>query len=247
MRRLLPEPATEVSVTDLVGELCPWEDPPADRPHVSVNFALTLDGLSAIAGVSRDIGSARDTEMLVGLRTRADAVMIGAETMRAERYGRVVRDPAKREGRETIGLGADPLMIIVSGSLDLPWDAPLFTEGFGKIVIVTASASEPPATETPIEVIRHPDGVDLRAALRYLRESLGIRALLCEGGSVLHASLHAIESVDEIFITHAPKLAGGSGPGLLRGLEQDLREVEVAWLVSEPATGELFARYLVTG
>ena len=64
--------------------------------------------------------------MLVGLRTRVDAVMIGAGTMRAERYGRVVGDPAKRQRREREGLPHDPLVVIVSGGLDLPWDAPLF-------------------------------------------------------------------------------------------------------------------------
>ena len=51
-----------------------------------MNFAATVDGRAAIGGVSGPIGSAEDTAMLVGLRTRFDAVMIGAGTMRAERY-----------------------------------------------------------------------------------------------------------------------------------------------------------------
>ena len=41
--------------------------------------------------------------MLVGLRTLVDAVMIGGGTMRAERYGPPVGDPAKRELRERAG------------------------------------------------------------------------------------------------------------------------------------------------
>jgi len=247
MRRILPEPAADITVAELVDELRPWENPPPDRPLVAVNFALTLDGRSAIDGVSRKIGSDRDTEMLVALRTRADAVMIGAGTMRAERYGRVIRDPAKREGREMLGLGPDPLMVIVSGRLDLPWDAPLFEEGFGNIVVFTAAADEPPPTRTPVEVVRHRDGVDLMAALRHLRAEHEVRALLCEGGPRLHASLHEIGAVDEIFITHAPKLAGNGGPGLIDGLGQLVRAVEIAWLVAEPETGELFARYRVSG
>ena len=95
------------------------------------NFALTLDGHATISGRSGAIGSDADTAMLVGLRTRVDAVMIGAGTMRAERYGRVVGDPAKRQLRESEGLAPDPLVVIVSGRLDLPWDAPLFTEADG--------------------------------------------------------------------------------------------------------------------
>ena len=89
--------------------------------------------------------------MLAWLRTRFDAVMIGAGTMRAERYGRPVPSQEKRERRERIGLPHDPLMVIVSGSLDLPWDAPLFTEGDGRVLIFTASEEEPPRTETSLE------------------------------------------------------------------------------------------------
>ena len=150
--------------------------------------------------------------MLVGLRTPVDAVMIGAGTMRAERYGRVVGDPAKRERRERDGLAADPLMCLVSGRLDLPWDAPLFTEGHGRVLIFTASEADPPETATAVEVVRHDDAVDLAAALRHLRAEHGVRALLCEGGPRLHAQLIEAGLVDELFVTHAPKLAGGDGP-----------------------------------
>ncbi len=244
MRRLIPEPAADVSVPELIEELRPWEDAPDDRPFVFMNFALTLDGHSTIDGVSRKIGSARDTELLVGLRTRADAVMIGAGTLRAENYGRVVRDPKKREMRESLGLEPDPLIVIVSGRLEVPWDAPIFTEGVGRIVIFTASEDEPPETTTPVEVIRHEGQVDIEAALAHLRAE-GVRALLCEGGATLHGQLHGADAVDELFLSHAPKLAGGHGPGLVEGLTPGVRELEVVWLVSEPETGELFARYRV--
>ena len=245
MRRLLPEPAADVSVPDLMEELRPWEAPAESRPHLLMNFALTLDGHATINGVSRDIGSDRDTEMLVALRTRVDAVMVGAGTMRAEEYGRVVADPAKREKREQLGLSAHPLLVIVTSSLDLPWQLPVFSEEEGPIVIVTDSAEEAPETHAPIEILRQEGGVDLTAALGRLRDDHGVRALLCEGGPTLHAALHEHRLVDEIFVTHAPKIAGGHGPRLIEGMRADIRELEVAWLVSEPETGELFARYRV--
>jgi riboflavin biosynthesis pyrimidine reductase len=59
---------------------------PEGRPFVAMNFAVTVDGRASIGGVSGPIGSETDTAMLVGLRSRFDAVMIGAGTMRAERY-----------------------------------------------------------------------------------------------------------------------------------------------------------------
>src|SRR3954454_4850960 len=104
-----------------------------------MNFVATVDGRATIEGRSGPIGSDTDTHMLAGLRTRFDAVMIGAGTMRAERYGRPVADQANGGARARIGLPHDPLMVIVSGRLDLPWDAPLFTEGGGRVLISTAS------------------------------------------------------------------------------------------------------------
>ena len=245
MRRLLPEPAEDVTIAQQVDEVRPWENPPDGRPHVFMNFALTLDGHSTIDGVSGEIGSNRDTELLVCLRTRADAVMIGAGTMRAERYGRVVADPAKRQRREELGLEPDPLLVIVSGRLDLPWDAAVFTEGAGRILIFTASDEELPKTKTAVEVVRHEGRVDLPEALAHLRREHDVKALLCEGGAILHAELLKSNCVDEIFVAHAPKIAGGRGPGLADGLDPEVRQLEVVSLLSEPATGELFARYRV--
>jgi riboflavin-specific deaminase-like protein len=245
MRRLLPEPAADVTVPELMAELRPSDDPREDRPHVFTNFVLTLDGKATIGGVSGPIGTRRDTAMLVGLRTRVDAVMIGAGTMREECYGRVLADPAKRERREEDGLPRDPLMVLVSGRLDLPWEAPLFTEGGGRVLIFTTSDDDPPPTETPVQLVRGDGMVDLSAALAQLRTEHGVRSLLCEGGPNLHAQLLQAGLVDELFVTHAPKLAGGEGPGLVAGLPEAERPLELAWLVAEPETDELFARYRV--
>jgi riboflavin biosynthesis pyrimidine reductase len=86
MRRLIPDPGPTTIEEQLDGYR-PWEEEPReDRPFVAVNFAATVDGRASIGGVSGPIGSATDTAMLVGLRTRFDVVMIGAGTMRAEHY-----------------------------------------------------------------------------------------------------------------------------------------------------------------
>jgi riboflavin-specific deaminase-like protein len=244
VERLLPGRAP-ITVADQVAELDLIGLAPDDRPYTLTNFALTLDGQATIAGRSGSIGSDADTAMLVGLRTRVDAVMIGAGTMRAERYGRVVGDPKKRERREREGLTPDPLMVIVSGRLDLPWDAPLFTEGFGEVVIYTAYEDDPPKTKTPIHVIRPAAEIDLAALMATLRSEHGVRALLCEGGPRLHAQLIEAELVDELFVTHAPKLAGGDGLGLVSGLVERERPLELRWLLHEESTGELFGRYRV--
>ena len=240
MRRLLPDPGP-TSVEQQLDGLELAANAPDHRPYVVTNFAITLDGRATIHGRSGAIGSDTDTRMLVGLRARADAVMIGAGTLRVERYGRLVPDPEQRARRERAGLPADPLAVVVSGRLDLPWDAPLFTEGAGRVLILTASATEAPETRTAVEIVRHQDGVDLAAALTELRTERDVRGLLCEGGPRLHAQLIEAGLVDELFVTHAPKLAGGEGPGLVAGLPELERPLELAWLLEQD--GELFARY----
>jgi riboflavin-specific deaminase-like protein len=244
VRRLLPDPAT-TSVEEQLGEYRPWEQKREGRPFVAINFAATVDGRATIEGVSGPIGSAEDTHMLGGLRTRFDAVMIGAGTMRAERYGRPVASQAKREARERIGLPHDPLMVIVSGRFDLPWDAPLFTDGGGRVLIFTAAADAvAPQTAASVRVVRHEGSVDLAEALRHLREERGIRALLCEGGPRLHGQLQAAGAVDDLFLTTAPKLSGGGSPRIVEGDLPAAAELELVWLLEHES--ELFARYTRT-
>lgn len=88
MRRLLPDPGP-TTVERQLETYHPGESPRDDRPFVAMNFAATVDGRATIGGVSGPIGSETDTAMLVGLRQRFDALMIGAGTMRAERYGKI--------------------------------------------------------------------------------------------------------------------------------------------------------------
>jgi riboflavin biosynthesis pyrimidine reductase len=223
MRRLLPDPRP-TSVSEQLETYRPWEEASEERPLVGMNFVATVDGRATIEGRSGPIGSDTDTAMLVGLRKRFEAVMIGAGTMRAERYGPM-----------------EPLMVLVSGRLDLPWDAPLFTEERGEALIFTASEAEPPETAASVEVVRHEGAVNLREALRYLRQERGIRSLLSEGGPHLHAQMQADGLVDDLFLTIAPKLSGGGAPRITEGSLPDVVGLELAWLLERD--GELFARY----
>jgi len=184
VRRLLPDPGP-TTVEEQLDSYRPWEHAREERPFVAMNFAATVDGRATIGGVSGPIGSATDTALLVGLRSRFDAVMIGAGTMRAERYS----------GLKT------RLVVVESG----------------------------------------PDGwVDLGERLRSLRQE-GVRALLCEGGPRLYGSLQALGLVDELFLTIAPKLAGGDAPRIVEGELRGVAELQLAWLLEED--GELYARY----
>lgn len=170
--------------------------------------------------------------------------MIGAGTMRAERYGRLIPDSAKRDRRVADGLAPDPLAVIV-GSLDLPWEAGLFTCGEGEVVILTRSEDPAPETATTLTVLRSPGGIDLAASLRELRTERGVRSLLCEGGPALFTGLLGDGLVDELFLTTGALIGGGESARLAAGLNAEPLGVELRWLLSEGS--ELFARYAVTG
>jgi len=90
VRRLLPDPG-ETTVEEQLDSYRPAESAHDDRPFVAMNFVATVDGRATIAGRSGPIGSDTDTAMLVALRKRFDAVMIGHGTKRVEGYDEIAR------------------------------------------------------------------------------------------------------------------------------------------------------------
>lgn len=240
LRRLVPDPGS-TTISDSLRELALSERASAERPYVITNFAVTVDGHATVDGRSGKIGSDHDTAMLMGLREKADAVLVGAGTIRAERYGRLLPDPKQRSGREDEGRSNEPLAVIVTGSLELPWEIGMFTEGGGPVLIVTSAEGEPPETEVQVQVNRHRERVDLGAALHSLRQEHGVALLLCEGGPRLHGALQAAGLVDELFVTIGPLLGGGEGPRMLEGVLPGPKQLELLGLLE--AEGELFARY----
>lgn len=212
VQRLFPDPGP-TSIAAEIGNYRPFEHPRRDRPWVAANMVTSLDGRAAVEGGSTGLGGPADREFFLKLRTRFDAIMVGAGTLRAERYGRLVRDPQARALRERIGLPHDPLAVIVSGRLDLPWDAPLFTDGGGRVLVFTREQPDPkPETATSLRIHSMPGGIDLAGALRHLRRERGIRALLCEGGPHLLGQLVDADLLDELFLTVSPLVTGGDGP-----------------------------------
>jgi len=241
MQRLLPDPGP----TDIDAELAdyrPFDNPLDDRPYVAVNMVSTIDGRASLGGRTVDLGTDRDIELLLKLRRRFDAVMIGAGTMRAERYGRIIKDPDARARRERIGLPHDPLAVLVSGRLDLPFDAPLFTDGGGRVLIFTNQEGPFPETATPtrFETVQGP--IRITEVLRHLRQERGIRALLSEGGPHVFGQIAAARAFDDLFLTTTSVMTGEPDePRLLEGGLPEPMDLRLVRLLEED--GELFARY----
>ncbi|HEX5308356.1 MAG TPA: dihydrofolate reductase family protein [Solirubrobacteraceae bacterium] len=182
------------------------------RPYLVLNMVSTADGRATLSGRSGAIGDSADRALFHGLRTVVDAVMAGAGTVRTEGYRRLVREPSARALRAKRGLAEEPLACIVSGRLALDGQVPLLADPQARVAILTASqASLPPGCQAQVEYVRcvREGRLDLAAALRELRERLGVRTVLCEGGPHLNANLLAASLVDELFLSLAPTLAGG--------------------------------------
>lgn len=242
LRRLLPDTA-ELTADEIVAELHPWELATAQRPHVAVNMVHTTDGRAAVDGRTAPISSVADRQLFHGLRTRVDAVMVGAGTLRVERYGRIVRDAERREQRRRAGLQPDPLAIVVSGSLELPSDLPLLQDPDSRVMIITSSERSIEGLGAEVQYMRFPAGVDLREALARLRSDNRVRSILCEGGPRLNASLIAAGLIDELFLTTFPQIAGGAGALSIVDDASLAAPIQLSLLSLCEHGGELFARY----
>jgi len=244
LRSLLPPGPPRTALEAVQGlDLTPMA--PEDRPYIAVNMVSTADGKATIAGRAGPIGNRADRELFHALRTTVDAVMVGAGTVRAERYGRMVKDPAGQAARRARGLEAEPQALVVSASLDLSPDLPLLADPLSRPVMLTSSAAEIDAARADVLYLRDPRGgpLDLAELLRRARHELGIRTVLCEGGPRLNSSLLEVDLIDELFLSIAPKLVGGrDGLTIVGGQALGVpADFELSWLLE--SEGHLFARY----
>ena len=244
LRRLYPRPGT-TDPEDLISRLDLGSRAPADRPYLVLNMVASLDGKAALEGRTRNLGGEADRRIFHNLRTQVDAVLVGAGTARTERYGRAVKSEELRSKREEEGLEPDPLMVIVSGRLNLPAHLPVLQDEASRVLIATAAEHRLEGVRADVEYLR--TGDDLRLLLAHLRESRGVRSVLCEGGPTLNSHLLAAGAVDELFLCLSPKLVGGA-EALTIVAGRPLLEpaaAELVWLLE--GEGDLFSRWRVGG
>jgi riboflavin biosynthesis pyrimidine reductase len=205
--RLLPDPAEGLDAHDLAAAVP--GPAPEDRPFLLVNMIATADGRATISGRTGPIANRADYELFHALRTRVDAVMVGAETVRVEGYGRMVPDAENRAARERAGLPPDPLAVIPTRSVSLSPEVGMLRAPENSVVVLTPSPDATlPETAAEVRYVRGelPDGV------RRLRTELGVRSVLCEGGPQLLGDLVRAGLADELHLVVATKLAGGEAP-----------------------------------
>jgi riboflavin-specific deaminase-like protein len=242
LERLYPDKGT-TTPAELVAGLDLERGARDDRPYLILNMVSTLDGKSTLEWRTEGISSDTDRELFHQLRTQTDAVMVGAGTIRAERYGRLIKRDDLREKRRAEGLDPDPLAVVVSATLDLPGDLPLLQEPEQRVLIATGSDARLHGTSAQIEYAA--TGEDLPLLMARLRE-IGVRSVLCEGGPTLNSHLLAAGLVDELFLSLSPKLVGGAAAlTIVAGRELvEPVQLELVWALRGDV--DLFTRWRVT-
>ncbi len=219
-----------------------------DRPYTAINMVTTVDGKATLGARAQLIGSRVDHGVMRLLRTAADGLLIGAETLRKENVNPSV-PPELSARRVARGMAPHPAAVVVTGSADLPLGGTFFRSTLFQRVVVTterAPAEKVAAVETHARVVRAGvETVDLRLMMRILSEELGIRRLVVEGGPSLNAALIEGGMVDELFWTVAPKILGGAAARtMVEGVALPPDRVPLLQLVSvHHHESELFLRY----
>lgn len=205
-------------------------------PFVRVSYVASADGAVSVGGRSEGLSSPADRRVFLLLRRLADVILVGAGTARAQDY-RGARSPV-------IGRDAPPPIAVVTGSARLDPGSRLFTDTRVPPIVLTLGSAPPERRErlaaagADVVVLERltPDAVLAELARR------GLHRVLCEGGPVLFGELVAADAVDELCLTVAPVLVGGTAGRIATGpAGEHLRRLQLVDVLHED--GALLLRY----
>jgi riboflavin biosynthesis pyrimidine reductase len=245
-----------------------WRLPELDgRPYVYVNFVVSRDGRvsfnlpGALGAASVSLFNRHDQWLMGLLRARADAVLVGDNTLRLEpehiwtAAGIFSEETAafaalrQAEGRATL-----PLQVFASFDGNILAEAAIFRQPGIRIVIATTTPGIARARalldhSTCVEYLDlGAERTDIRLLTQALYRDYGVRSLLCEGGPRLYGSLLAAGEVDDEFLTLSPLVLGNAAtgiprPSLVEGVAFDPTTAPCCSLISVRRAGDhLFLR-----
>ncbi|HEU5384132.1 MAG TPA: dihydrofolate reductase family protein [Ktedonobacteraceae bacterium] len=211
------------------------------KPYIVGNFVSTLDGVVSLnipgqAGGGPISGESVHDHLVMGLlRAVADAVIVGAGTLRAvspeHRWTAAYIYPDLRDVyqqlRLRLGKPEPPLNVIVTASGELDLDQPLFQSGEVPVLIVTTAQGAarldarciPPAVR--VASVYERGFLSATAMVQAVCAARPCQLLLVEGGPQVLRAFLAEGLLDELFLTLAPQIAGRdaetSRPALVEG------------------------------
>ncbi len=209
-------------------------------------MVASIDGATAVDGVSGGLGGAGDRATFRAIRGVPDVIVAAAGTVRAEAYGAPNPSERIRAMRHDRGQAEAPRLAVLTRSIDLDLSSPLFTEAERAPLVITTETADRDRLAAVVaagaEVIAAGSGdVDLAEAFGALRRS-GVGIVLVEGGPSLNGQLVAAGLVDEVCITVAPTLVGGDAARLAHGETAAPSSFELAHVLE--LDGELCCRYI---
>jgi riboflavin biosynthesis pyrimidine reductase len=182
----------------------------SSQQHLRINMVVSLDGnFVGPSGKSRDLSGPLDLSVLLTLRLLSDVVLVGAKTAIGEKY----RYTAVRDELKTIA-AHNPPFCLVSSTLDIPSEAPIFSDSANLPTIITSAGTDSSWQQNydrlselaQIQVIDSPELSG--SAIRSTLHSLGFNRIVCEGGPRLLQTLLASEVVSELDLTVSPTIVG---------------------------------------
>jgi 5-amino-6-(5-phosphoribosylamino)uracil reductase len=177
------------------------------RPHTIVSCAVSVDGYLDDATPNRLILSGpEDLDEVDALRASADAILVGAGTIRKDNPRLLVRDPARVAARKAAGRSPHPFRVTLTSSGDLNPNANFFIGPGTPLVYCPASATAKAMENlgNTAKVIEVEPELTLAAVLTDLYQERGVMTLLVEGGARILRDLLAADLADELRLAIAP-------------------------------------------
>jgi riboflavin biosynthesis pyrimidine reductase len=211
--------------------------------HVRANFVASVDGMVELDGRSSSLGGSADRAAFVAMRAVADVILVGAGTVRKEKYGPVRLDAAAEDRRRRRGQAPIPALAIVSNRADLDPTDRVFEDASRPLLITSAvgAATRADLSARAEVVVCGDQLVDLALAVDELH-ARGLGRVLCEGGPQLLRSLLGAGLLDELCCTTSPWLVGAGHRSLLG--DQPLADpVRLRLTALLEGDGMVFTRY----
>jgi len=183
------------------------------RPYVLLSAAVSLDGyLDTRPGEDRLLlSNASDFDRVDSVRASADAILVGAGTLRADNPRLLVNSPERRAARIAAGLPEYPLKVTITGTGDLDSSWKFWHHGGEKLVLAAGNdaADKAHANLGDLATIQGiPTDATWQIALDVLGDVYGVQRLMVEGGGTIHTQLLEEALADELQLVIAPLLVG---------------------------------------
>lgn len=211
-----------------------------NRPYVLLSAAMSVDGCIDDSSPHRLVLSdAADLDRVDAERAGADAILVGATTVRRDDPRLLVRSAERVADRMAAGRTGQPWRVVISGSGELDPAARLFTTGAGHRIVYT---SHPERVGVPADVVHAGAPVDPVRVLVDLA-GRGVRRLMVEGGTSIHTLFLAAGLVDEIQLVVAPFFVGD--PDAPRFVGAGRLPSEMRLTEARPIGDRVLLRYLL--